>query len=51
MSFELILTALVDKTGKAVLSRQVKPGKYTAIARVVIGPYVVWSNIVPYIVE
>lgn len=41
-------SATVDKTGKAVLNRQMPRGTYTAIARVVINQQEIWSNKVPY---
>jgi hypothetical protein len=44
-------SATVDKTGKAVLNKQMHPGTYTAIARVVINQQVVWSNRVVYTVR
>jgi hypothetical protein len=37
-----------DKTGKAVLGRQIKPGVYTAVAKTVINGVTVWSNKVEY---
>jgi hypothetical protein len=45
---EYLGSAPVDKTGKAVLSRQMYPGTFTAIARVVIDSKEVWSNSVRY---
>lgn len=43
-------SAPVDSTGQAVLSKQMSPGTYTAIARVVINQQVIWSNKVIYTV-
>lgn len=40
--------APVDRTGAAVLSKQIKAGTYTAIARIVINRQVVWSNKIIY---
>jgi hypothetical protein len=37
-----------DKTGKAVLGRQIKPGIYTAVAKTVINGVTIWSNKVEY---
>jgi hypothetical protein len=45
---EYLGSAPVNQTGQAQLSRQVKPGTYTAIARVMINSQVIWSNIVTY---
>lgn len=42
------LGSVVTWTGQAVLSRQIKPGTYTAIARVVINSHAFWSNEVNY---
>jgi hypothetical protein len=41
-------SAIVDRTGKAVLSKQMKAGNYTVIAQVVINKQVIWSNKVTY---
>jgi len=45
---ELIGTALIDKTGKAVISKQMKAGAYVAVAKIMIGTNVIWSNKVEY---
>jgi len=45
---EYLGSAPVNQQGQAELSRQMKPGTYTAIARVVINAQVVWSNPVTY---
>jgi hypothetical protein len=37
-----------DKTGKAVLGKQIKPGVYTAVAKTVINGVTIWSNKVDY---
>jgi hypothetical protein len=42
------LGSVVTQTGQAVLSRQMNPGTYTAIARMVINSQVYWSNEVTY---
>lgn len=44
-------SAMIDSTGKAVLTRQMRPGTYTGIARVVISQQVIWSNRVVYTVR
>jgi hypothetical protein len=41
-------SAPVDRTGVAVLSKQMKAGIYTAVARIVINRQVIWSNKVTY---
>jgi hypothetical protein len=41
-------SAPVDRSGAAVLSKQIKAGTYTAVARIVINRQVVWSNKVTY---
>jgi hypothetical protein len=41
-------SALVDSTGKAVLSKQMKAGTYTAISKIVINTQTIWSNTVLY---
>jgi hypothetical protein len=47
-NMEYLGSAPVTQTGQAELSRQMKPGTYTAIARVMINSHVIWSNIVTY---
>ena len=47
-SVEYLGSAPVSHTGQAELGRQMKPGEYTAIARVVIDSHVIWSNAVTY---
>lgn len=37
-----------DKSGKAVLGKQITPGIYTAVAKTVINGVTVWSNKVEY---
>jgi len=37
-----------DNTGQAVLSKQMKPGYYVAIAKTVINGVIIWSNKVEY---
>lgn len=44
-------SAPFDNTGKAVLSKQIKPGKYIAIAKTKINNRVIVSNKVAYIVR
>ena len=44
-------SAPVNQAGQAVLSRQLYPGTYTAIARLVINSRVIWSNAVTYLVR
>ncbi|MBN2531464.1 MAG: hypothetical protein JXB88_01160 [Spirochaetales bacterium] len=44
-------SAVFDKTGKAVLSKQIRPGKYIAIAKTKIYNRVIVSNKVEYIVR
>ncbi|MCX8129449.1 MAG: hypothetical protein N3I35_05035 [Clostridia bacterium] len=41
-------SAPVDSTGKAVLSKQIMPGTYTAISKIVISTNTIWSNKVDY---
>jgi hypothetical protein len=41
-------SAPIDRTGVAVLSKQMKAGTYTAISRIVINTRVIWSNKVTY---
>jgi hypothetical protein len=38
----------LNQKGQAVLSKQMKPGTYSAIARVMINSHLIWSNIVTY---
>ena len=45
---EYLGSAPVNQAGQAVLSKQIHPGTYSAIARVVINSHVIWSNIVTY---
>jgi len=45
---EYLGSAPVTQTGQAVLSKQMNPGTYTTIARVVINSQVIWSNTVTY---
>ncbi|MGA2489393.1 MAG: hypothetical protein ABSF99_04295 [Anaerolineales bacterium] len=44
-------SAPVDRTGTAVLNRQMKAGTYTAISRIVINWQIIWSNKVMYKVQ
>jgi hypothetical protein len=44
----LLGSATMDRTGKAVLSKQMKAGTYTVMAQVVIGGKVITSNKVTY---
>ncbi len=44
-------SATVDSTGKAVLSKQMPRGTYTAISKVVVNQQVIWSNKVLYTVR
>ena len=41
-------SVVLDKTGKAVLSKQMKTGTYTVMAQVLIGSQVITSNKVTY---
>lgn len=41
-------SARVDKTGKAVLSKQIRPGKYVALSKIIIYNKIIWSNKVEY---
>jgi len=45
---EYLGSAPVDKTGKAVLSKQMKAGAYVAIAKIVLNGQTIWSNKVEY---
>jgi hypothetical protein len=47
-TMEYLGSAPVDKTGKAVLSKQMKAGSYTAIASIVINTQTIVSNKVTY---
>lgn len=47
-SLEYLGSIPFDKTGKAVLSKQMKPGYYVGIAKTVINGIVIWSNKVEY---
>lgn len=44
-------SASVDKSGKAVLSKQMKPGKYTGVSKIIINSNTIWSNKVDYLVQ
>jgi hypothetical protein len=44
----LLGSATVDRSGKAVFSKQMKKGSYTAIARILLNSQVLWSNQVAY---
>jgi hypothetical protein len=48
---EYLGSAEMGKMGQAVLSKQMCPGTYTAIARAAINSLVIWSNPVPYTVH
>jgi len=47
---EYLGSALIDQAGKAILSKQILPGTYTAIARLLINAREIWSNAVTYTV-
>ncbi len=47
-TLEYLGSAPMDQTGKAVLSKPMVPGTYTAIARMLINSQAIWSNTVTY---
>jgi hypothetical protein len=47
---EYLGSGMIDNHGEALLSKQMCPGNYTAIARAEVNSLVIWSNPVTYTV-